>query len=191
MDEAPLAEQVCELAHQLWLRGLLVADTGLISVETHRKRYLITRPGRRRADLSPEDLMTIDLGGVAVNSPTSIDLLTWLPHRLAYQRRTPLDGRTGPGGCVGATILANPPMAAAILQRQPQAVGTLNFGPCCTVAVADTADDPAVKAAVESYQSIAIRDLGLLCIAGDLASAVNRLENVEHAATVELARGGA
>jgi len=67
----------------LWLRGLLVADTGLISVETHRKRYMVNRPGRRRANLSSQDLMTVDLGGTVLDGSASIDPLTWLPHRLA------------------------------------------------------------------------------------------------------------
>lgn len=114
--------------------------------------------------------------------------MIWLPHRLAYQRRAQLDGGDGSG--VGATILANPPMTTAMLQRHPETVGTLDFGPCCTIVVVVAGDDPAIKVAVEVHQSIAIRILGLLCIACDLDSAVNRLENVEHAITVELARGG-
>lgn len=91
---------------------------------------------------------------------------------------------------VGVTISANPPMTAAMLQRHPGTVGMLDFGPGCTIAVAVIGDDPAIKAAVEVHQSIAIRNLGMLRIACDLDSTVNCLENVEHAITVGLARGG-
>ena len=54
--EETLDQQICNVAHQLWLRGLISGGDGLISAELHRRRYLVAPPGVRRSDLKPRNL---------------------------------------------------------------------------------------------------------------------------------------
>ena len=62
-DENELREQLCQAAGHLWQRGLVSGTRATVSVELHRRRYLVTPAGRRQAGLSPDDLVTIDLHG--------------------------------------------------------------------------------------------------------------------------------
>lgn len=184
--EASLERQICRAAQQLWSRGLVVADQGIISAECHRRRYLVTPPALRRCDLSPEELATVDIGGSAVNGQGILDAPSWLPHRLAYQRRAEMPDSRGRNRSVAATILAAPPMTLALLRKRSDAM-TLMLAEMPPIAVVDQLEDEALRTVIETHQHIVIRNIGLFCFGVDLASTLNEVEKVEHAATVELA----
>lgn len=186
MEEGALQQELCDAARQLWLRGLLVAGDGLISAELNRRRYVITPPGRRRSSLVPADLLTVDVGGTAVVGSRQLDLSLWLPHRLAYQRRAALELPDGRPARVQATLLACPPMTLALLRRRSDALSLMLPG-LAPIAVADQVEEAGLKQSLETHQHIAIRTLGLLCIGVDVASVLNSVETIEHAATIELA----
>ena len=63
MDEDQLRQQVCNASHQLWMRGLIAGADGLVALELHRRRYIVTPPGRRRINLQPDDLLCVDMAG--------------------------------------------------------------------------------------------------------------------------------
>lgn len=183
MEEGQLREQVCQAAHQLWLRGLMVGELGLISSEEHRRRYVVTPPGLRRSDLQPDDLWVVDVGGVAVDSTASLEPNLWLPHRVAYQRRL----NEGDGGApVRATIAASPPMIMA-LARAAAGERVLHLTGVAPIAIVPATDEQALRQAVTSHQIVVMTCSGVLCVGQTLAGAMNLLEMVEHAAAIELA----
>jgi len=184
--EASLDNLLCRAAQQLWTRGLLVGDQGLISAEQHRRRYLITPPGLRRCDLRPSELATVDIGGSAVNGQGTLGAPSWLPHRLAYQRRAQMPDSAGRNRPVAATILATPPMTLALLRKRADAM-TLMLADLPPIAVVDQVEEDALRTVIETHQHVVIRSLGLFCFGVDLASTLNEIEMVEHAACVELA----
>ena len=109
-DEEKLRREVCQAAQQLWVRGLIAGDRGLVSAELNRRRYLTTPLRKRRADLQPDDLLCVDVGGESIQATHGLDPPQWMPHRLAYQAR--VDGDLDAGSHNGqylptrATILA-------------------------------------------------------------------------------------
>ncbi len=188
MDEQLLRERVCQGAQQLWMRGLLAGDGGLVSVESHRRRFLVTPPGRRRSDLLPADLMTVDLGGLDMNGGPGLASDLWRPHRIAYQieRETPGVGSQA----IRATVLVTSPALTALVRQQ--APGTREVAALCGAALPwtdDPADEPAIRLALENRRAVFIRGSGLLAVGHDLASALNLVEHLEQAAYITLLGG--
>src|SRR5205814_5877822 len=85
VDELQLRQQVCDAARQLWIKGLIVGDGGMVCVELHRRRYLVTPPGKRRGDLRETDLRIVDVGGMELGEDRVLDENLWRAHRIALQ----------------------------------------------------------------------------------------------------------
>jgi ribulose-5-phosphate 4-epimerase/fuculose-1-phosphate aldolase len=194
MDEMVLREYVCQAAYQLWLRGLIVGDGGLVSVETHRHRYLATPPGRRRSMLRATDLVCVDVGGMDVEGGASIDPAAWRLHRLAYQVARPeMGAEPFSNHCeIHATALVTPVNLLAQMRWNPDAAA-LELGAVGTLPLVEAKDDHGVQGALMREGAVAIRGVGLLTAGTDLAGLLNRIESLEHAAEIEVAclrRGG-
>ena len=190
MDEMALRQQISLAARQLWMKGLIVADSGAVTAEVHRRRYVVTPPGMRRCDLPEKSLSICDIGGVELNGSPSLSDEAWRPHRIAYQvglerqaeANTPV---TAPP--IGATVLATPPMTLALLRRT-RASNELRLPNLPSVITVDAPDDAALRRALQRSNVVALPDeRGLLCAASDVWAAVNLVERIEHAATIELA----
>jgi L-fuculose-phosphate aldolase len=188
MDESALREQMCQAAYQLWLRGLVVGDGGMISVETHRHRYLATPPGLRRSVLRPEDLVCVDVGGLDVEGGGSIDPAIWRLHRLAYQAERMEPGAEPDGNhtMIRATALVTPISLLAALRWNPEATA-LELTPEGMLPIVEARDDRAVQSALTRHRAAAVRYVGLLAVASDLTKLLNRIEAIDHAAGVEVA----
>src|SRR5688572_9653576 len=163
------------------MRGLLVGDGGLISAEVHRRRYLVTPPGRRRAKLNEPDHWMVDLGGIPLGGGTPIDEGAWKPHRFLYhidverQAGAPANGRLAP---IRAAILATPPMTLALLHLQPTA-DRLTLG-AATLPVVRRFDEASLVAAVTNSDTVALvcseAPSCVLAAGEDVWQAVNALE---------------
>ena len=186
MDEMLLRQRVCDVARQLWQRGLMVADDGLISVEIHRRRFLVTPPGVRRAELAPRSLLVTDLAGRGLLTDPQ-----WLPHRVAYQTRD--DGvvrsrdpqHAHEAAPVRATILSRPPMLCALIRRMTGA-GAIDIGDDA-LPIASATDESALRKVFARGDAVALPGCGVLVVGQSLDAALNLLERLELAATIELA----
>lgn len=183
MDAGSFRVLICQAAQQLWMRGLLVGQSGIITVEEHRRRYLVTPPGVRRSVLTPEDLVVVDVGGADISGTQVIDADIWMPHRLAYQEGTNSDAQ------VHATVEASPPMTIA-LARSMNNAPTLDLPGLPAIAVVMNNDEQSIRNAVDAHQVIILNNTSIVSLAPDLAGAMNMLEAVEHASTIELASRG-
>jgi len=187
MEDLALRERICQGAQQLWLRGLLAGDAGLLTVEAHRRRFLVTPPGKRRSDLLPLDLMNVDLGGVDMNNGPALAPELWRPHRIAYQiDRDSAPGITSTSAPVRATLLAHPPALTALILQQPQTQELLIFGQPGLPILDPTADDPTLLAAIQARRSLYLRNQGLFLAAADLAAALSLAERLEQAALITI-----
>ncbi|MEX0886427.1 MAG: class II aldolase/adducin family protein [Phycisphaeraceae bacterium] len=184
MNEAYLREQLCLTAHQLWLRGLIAGDTGLVSVEVHRRRFLITPPAQRRAALTADQVWCVDMGGQNIQGEGGLDDAAWRPHRLAYQTslERALDAGDDRTASVAATILATPPALLAAVRTGAAAAFQLP-------SVAPD-DDAALRQAMQTHEAVLLPGLGLLALGATLDAAHNRIEQLELAAMIELAAAG-
>ncbi|MEX0653190.1 MAG: class II aldolase/adducin family protein [Phycisphaeraceae bacterium] len=190
MNEVRLRQQLCQLTHQLWARGLIVADAGLLSVELHRRRYLATPAGARRASLEPEGLVCVDLGGENIQGGPGFAPERWRPHRLAYQLdaelETPRTGESeGEPGLIRATALTTPPHLLALMRAGRQPLPLAGFAH--PLPLVEASDDDALRRGLQRHGAVAIHGAGLLTAGATLDAVVNLAERIEHVATIELA----
>ena len=182
MDEATLRTQVCQAAQQLWMRGMLVADKGMVTAEVHRRRFLATPQGKRRADLRADDLFCVDVGGHNIDGEGALDQTDWRPHRIAY-RLGQLNA--GPGDVITATVLAHPPITTGLIRLAKKAAALqLDHLPALPLLEAD--DEAGIEDALRQSQLIALRGQGILAVGDTLTAAINRIECLEHAARIHL-----
>lgn len=181
MDEAALRNQLCLAVKQLWTRGMLVGADGLVCVEVHRRRYLATPAGRRRIDLTPNDLVCVDIGGENVHGGSGIPTSQWQPHRNAFQAN---DTPSEKG--IHASVLVEPTSVLALLNRHTDA-DKLDLGCGQSIPIVDRDDDPALRLALAHCTDVVLRGRGLLVAGTDLPGALNRVERIELAAAIRLA----
>ncbi|MEX0774271.1 MAG: class II aldolase/adducin family protein [Phycisphaeraceae bacterium] len=200
MEDQALRESLCRGAAQLWMRGLIVGDGGLVSTEAGRRRFLVTPLGRRRSGLRPEELLLVDIGGADVAGGPGIPPQLWRPHRLAYQSLRDNDAdHPVDHPPVHATVLATPPsaMALALLHPDMPLLQCASFGPAMGLEpdeqrlhALDAGDEPALRDALLHQRIVLLRGLGVLTAAGTLEEALNLIEGVEYAASLTLACAG-
>jgi L-fuculose-phosphate aldolase len=182
MDEMALREAVCRAAYQLWQRGLLAGDQGLLTAEWYRRRYLATPAGQRRAELTPQALALVDIGGQAIEPSDGLAAATWRPHRLAYQSRDEL-ATADTGRTIEATALLTPPELWAAYRRQGQGMW-LTLGRQ-QVPVVSAEDERDVQGAIQQHPAVLLPEEGLLAAGATLAEVANTLETLEQAARLE------
>ena len=184
MDEAQLREQICRAVKQLWMRGMLVGAEGLVCAEVHRRRYLVTPPGRRMADIEPADLICVDIGGENVQGGEGVPPGRWRVHRDVFQSRYNLNDEP-----LSASILVEPPNVLALV-KQLDGVSDLDLGFAHRIPVVQAEQDKAIPLEQTGTTDALIRGEGLFVASVDLATALNRVERIDAAAAVLLAAGG-
>jgi L-fuculose-phosphate aldolase len=192
MDEWQLRTSISQAAGQLWLRGLIAGDQGMVTAELHRRRYLACPAKRRRADLQPADMLCVDFGGLTIEGDGEVEIDQWLPHRLAYQCGLDLPEvahRNGGGEsptAISATVLASPPSVMALWRRNEQAEA-LPLRDWPTVLIVKLDDNQALGKALLQFPVAVVVGHGLLAVGADVVEAHNWIERAEHAACIELA----
>lgn len=180
MEDIASRDRVCRAAQQLWLQGMMPGESGMVSMESRRRRFLVTPPTRRRADLAPVDLLCVDIGGVDMERNASLDPGEWRLHRLAYQ--------AGPAeSAARAAVLAQPPALLALLRLTGPGIASLALPPLPPLPIVETFDEHGIKQALAAGPAVLVRDVGVLAAHRELAWAVSEVERLEHAARIELA----
>jgi len=193
MDEHLVRQAVAKTAHELWLRGLMVGDGGLVCAELNRRRYLVTPPGTRRAGLDPQAAMIVDLSGEACHGtrPQSIAPRLWQPCMLALQASARQDPQairdTGTAGVpeIRACIICTPPSLTAVSRLSENDTLNLNNGQALPIIEYDNAQ--ALTGALGETKAVWLRGIGLFVPAASLPTAANIAEHFEHEATITLA----
>lgn len=188
MNESALRSQVIVIAQKMYARDFISGVAGNISVRLTPQTLLITPAGGNKADLSPDELLVIDLegncvGGDAVCSPTSE-----LPMHLEAYRQRPDVGaviHAHPITCVALSLvgisLVPPYIPEALVLLGPVATA-----PYATPSSAENRD--AISGLIRDHDAIFLAHHGTLTVGRDLEEAYGRLEVLEHTAkTVALA----
>jgi methylthioribulose-1-phosphate dehydratase len=98
------ADELIEAAARMDVRGWVPATAGNLSVRLGPARIAITRSGRHKGFLTPDDLMTVDSAGVAL-TPDARPSAETLLHCQIYQL-FPEVGAVLHGHSVAATVLS-------------------------------------------------------------------------------------
>ncbi|MEM9416032.1 MAG: class II aldolase/adducin family protein [Planctomycetota bacterium] len=192
MDEQHVRQAVCRAAYELWLRGLVAGDDGLVCVELNRRRYVVAPPGVRKANAQPHQTRDVDLDGEAVGDSrgggrAAVPPAYWRPCMAALRlsARNAEDPRAD-GPTVHACLITQPVSLMALLhQAGDRDHTTLASGR--TLPVIAPWDDDILTDTIGEAPGILLRGVGLFVPAATLDRALNRTERLEHDAAVTLA----
>ena len=182
---ATAARQIVHCCRRLWEAGLIAGADGNVSVRLGSDRLLVTPSGLLKCDLTPADLVEVDLAGArrrgSRRASSELDL------HLRVHRHRP--------DC-GAVLHAHPPAATAFAVAGeglpddvlPELILYLGSVPLVPYAMTGT---PALGDAVEPYLerhvTVLLANHGAVAWGPDLATAQIRMESLEHSARILLA----
>jgi len=181
-SEHQLRKDVCEVGRRLYGKGMIAAADGNVSVRMENGHLLVTPSGRNKGRLDEEDLVVTDREGRKLYGklePSSEIVM----HLVAYRERPD----------VGAVVHAHPPYAtgfavAGVPLDQPlisEVVLTLGTIP---LAEYGTPTTPELALAIEPYMrghdAILLANHGAMAVGGDVFSAYDRMETLEHFAHI-------
>jgi L-fuculose-phosphate aldolase len=185
VTEPEVAREVVRCCRSLWEAGLIAGIDGNVSVRLSSDRILVTPRGLLKSELSPDDLVEVDLAGIrrhGSRQPTSeLDL-----HLRAYRQRSEC----------GAVVHAHPPAATAFAvvgeglpgDVLPEIALLMGEVPCVPYATTGT---PALGDAVEPFLArhvaLLLANHGAMTWGRDLTEARIRMESLEHGARILLA----
>ena len=179
-EENELRYDLIAVCKRLEEKGLVAAADGNVSCRTGKNSLLITPSGRAKGELSPLDLLLVNLEGevLAGQGRPSSEIRM---HLLVYEKRPD----------VMAVVHAHPPMLTAFtLAGIPFRSDALpevwmHFGPVPTApyATPSTREVPdSLAPHLEGSHAILLERHGSLTLGRDLNEACQRLEKLEHAA---------
>ena len=185
MHRNDVAREIVLCCRRLWQAGLIAGQDGNVSVRYRPDRLLVTPDGLPKSDLSPEDLVEVDLDGAHVSgsrqATTELDL-----HLRVYRRRREC----------GAVVHAHPPIATAfavagegipadVLPEIALLMGAVPVVPYATSGTPALGD--AAEPFLDAHEAVLLANHGALAWGADLAKARIRMESLEHAARILLA----
>lgn len=175
-------KQLVDCARKMYLRGLLAGTDGNLSVRLDDDRILITPSGVAKGEMSPEDLLIVDINGKPLQGrgQASSEMLM---HLACYQQRED----------VRACLHSHPPFATAFavagihLQEDilPEVVLFVGGIPLVDYAPPGTDEVPkALLPHLADNHAFLLRNHGLLTVGRSLDEAWHRHETVEHYAQI-------
>ena len=184
VDERAARDAICEIARDIWLRGLGAAGDGNLSVRLDAERVLTTPSACHKGRLKPADLLIVDFGGRVRRGPAGRKPSSELVLHLAAYNARP---------SIGAVIHAHPPAAVALeLAGIPLSAAfvseiVFSFGLPAT-APYTTPTTEAVGAVLGEYlrchDVVMMPRHGSVTVGPDLDTAFLRLDALEHSARI-------
>jgi len=184
MSEAQLRETICHIGRLMHQFTLVDGTSGNISVRLGEDRVLVTPSGVGKGQMTPDQLIIIDMDGIKVGdgTPDYLKPTSETPmHLEAYKQRSD----------VNAVIHAHPTYAVALtiagldLQTYtiPEAIISLGHVPTTPYSTpASLENRDAICELIRDHDSILLSYHGSLTVGVDLWAAYYRLEMLEHTA---------
>jgi L-fuculose-phosphate aldolase len=182
---AEAAAGIVRCCRRLWQAGLIAGADGNVSVRLDPDLILVTPRGLLKADLSPADLVRVDLSGRPLGgfrkATSELDL-----HLRIYRERSD----------VGAVVHAHPPTAtgfavageglpADVLPELTLVLGEVPLVPYARPGTSAVGNQ--VAPLVAGHESVLLANHGAVTWGPDLLTAQIRMESLEHAARILLA----
>ena len=185
MASPEAGQQMIRCCRSLWEAGLIAGADGNVSMRLGPDRLLVTPRGVPKAELTPEDLVEVDLAGRRVQgfqeATTELDL-----HLRVYSRRE---------DC-GAVVHAHPPTATGFAVAGqglpgdvlPEIVLLMGEVPCVPYATTGTsALGDAVEPYLNRHVALLLANHGALTWGREVTQARLRMESLEHGARILVA----
>lgn len=181
ITEPTARREMIEVGRRMYEKGFIVATDGNLSVRLGRGRFLVTRSGVCKGDLTDRDLVVCDQNGQTIRGGrVSSEVLL---HLAAYRLRPD----------VSAAIHAHPPLAVAftlagvslsnaLLPEVVMALGTIPTSLFAAPASPEGAE--VIRDEILKHDAVILDRHGSLTIGKTLWSAYHKLERLEFAARV-------
>lgn len=178
--EPALREAICEIGRRLYVRNLIAAADGNISVRLASNRFLCTPSGVSKGFMAPGDLLIADAKGQTIEGSGKVSS-EFFTHLAAYEERPD----------VRAVVHAHPPKAVAftlagrsleplVLPEVVAALGAVPTAPYATPGTKEGAD--AVRILIRQCDALLLDRHGAITVGPDLFDAYFKMEKIEHAA---------
>ncbi|MBI4420349.1 MAG: class II aldolase/adducin family protein [Gemmatimonadetes bacterium] len=179
-----VAREMAHCCRRLADAGLIAGQDGNLSVRVGEDRVLVTPAGLIKGELTPDDMVEIDLAGRRIRGSrrpsTEIDMHLRM-----------LRGRPD----VGAVVHAHPPVAtgfsvageafdACVLPELIFQVGWVPLVPYGTPGTAELGEQ--LEPYIKEYDALLLANHGAVTMGKTLAEARIRMESLEHAAKILL-----
>lgn len=184
MNRLEVARAICHVGRRLMERGLIAGTDGNIAVRLAGDRVLVTPSGRAKGELSPEDLVEVDLAGHHVRGSNQAS--SELDMHLVILRVRP---------DVGAVVHAHPPVATGftIAGRTldedviPELVVQTGPVPLVPYAMPGTPDlGQTIAPYARGHDALLLANHGAVTMGSTLDEAHHRMESLEHSARILL-----
>ena len=182
MKEKEAREAVCEVGRRLYAKNLVAATDGNISIRIGADRYVCTPSGISKGFMKPSDLVIADGCGALVSGKGKVTS-EFFTHLAAYEERPD----------IAAVVHAHPPRATALtiagldMTRPvvPEVIMGLLAIPTTDYATPGSREGAdVVRKWIRTYDAILLDCHGALTVGGDVFSAYQKMEKVEHTAEV-------
>lgn len=176
--------EIVQVCRRLYAAGLIAGQDGNVSVRLSANRVLVTRSGLCKVDVTPDDLVELDLDGTKRSGSGSASSEVGM-HLRIYQKRPD----------VQAVVHAHPPVATGfgvagldfMDDVLPEAIFYLGGVPLVPYAMPGT---PALGDALEPFlahhDGFLLANHGATTVGPTLLLAHQRMESLEHAARILL-----
>ncbi len=182
-----IKDQIVEVCHKMWTKGWVAANDGNVSVKVDEDRYLATRTGISKYEITRDHIGLIDGSFNVIEKPTE----DWRPsseikmHMKCYQERPD----------VGAVVHAHPPVATGFAcAHKPlddycmiETVITVGSVPLTPYGTPSTYEVPqAIEPYLPYHDVMLLTNHGALTVGADLTTAYYRMETLELQAQISL-----
>ncbi|MCA1583638.1 MAG: class II aldolase/adducin family protein [Acidobacteria bacterium] len=182
--EEQIRADIVEVGRRLWQRGFVASNDGNISVRIDADRLMTTPKSVSKGFMTPDMMVVTDLAGKKLTGER--DPSSELKMHLEVYRTRP-DAR--------AVVHAHPPTATGFavagipLDRAvlAEVITTLGSIPIADYATPSTDELPAACSKyLKAHDGLLLANHGALTLAGDLFTAYDRMETIEHFAKISL-----
>lgn len=181
-----IREQICDVCHKMWQRGIVAANDGNISVKLEDGTFLCTPTGISKSMITPKMLVRTDREGDVLEAQDGYRPSSEMKmHYRCYEKRED----------VGAVVHAHPPLATSFaaagkaLDAYCVMENIVNTGavPVAPYATPSTEEVPdSIEPFLEKHDAILLAHHGALTVGPDLLAAYYKMESVEFYAKTSL-----
>ncbi|MBR1383034.1 MAG: class II aldolase/adducin family protein [Ruminococcus sp.] len=182
-----IKDKIVEVCHKMWQKGWVAANDGNVSVKVGENRFLATRTGISKYEITREHIGLIDGDYNIIEKPSE----DWKPssevkmHLKCYHDRPD----------VGAVVHAHPPVATGFacahiplddycMIETVIAVGSVPLTPYGTPSTFEVPE--AIEPYLQEHDVMLLTNHGALTVGADLTTAYYRMETLELQAQISL-----
>jgi len=179
-DNLELRQAICEVGRRMYLRNLVAATDGNISVRLGPGRFLCTPSGVSKGWMLPEQLVIADDAGALVSGEGRVTS-EFHTHLAVYEERADVNAvvHAHPPKAIGFS-LAGRSMTDLVLPELVMSLGGIPSAPYATPGTVE--GSRVVRELIRRCDAVLLDRHGAVTVGVDVVDAYHKMEKIEHAA---------